>query len=94
MRALYKAEAAKALERAEKIKTFKQDIKPVAKNEFAEGSEYPSCRHSRRSADMLDLYRRAALRPAEVVAHQSGLLSDLGFARETLAFVGVGDTYV
>ncbi|KAI0741055.1 hypothetical protein C8Q76DRAFT_609267, partial [Earliella scabrosa] len=39
MRALYKAEAAKALERAEKIKTFKQDIKPVAKNEFADGEQ-------------------------------------------------------
>ncbi|TBU31057.1 hypothetical protein BD311DRAFT_657405, partial [Dichomitus squalens] len=38
-RALHKGEAAKALERAEKIKAFRQDVKPVVKDEFSEGRE-------------------------------------------------------
>ena len=36
LRALCKAEAAKALERAEKIKSVRQDIRPVAKDEFSD----------------------------------------------------------
>ncbi|PIL33578.1 hypothetical protein GSI_04201 [Ganoderma sinense ZZ0214-1] len=39
LRTQYKGEAAKALERAEKIKAVKQDIKPVVKDEFSEGEQ-------------------------------------------------------
>ncbi|KAI0359564.1 cysteine proteinase, partial [Trametes cingulata] len=39
LRALYRGQAAKALERAEKIKSVKRDIRPVAKDEFSEGRQ-------------------------------------------------------
>ncbi|TBU43387.1 hypothetical protein BD309DRAFT_991045 [Dichomitus squalens] len=38
-RALHKGEAAKALERAEKIKALRHDVKPVVKDEFSEGEQ-------------------------------------------------------
>ncbi|KAJ8473861.1 hypothetical protein ONZ51_g7595 [Trametes cubensis] len=38
-RTLYRAQAAKALERAEKIKAIKQDIRPAVKNPFAAGEQ-------------------------------------------------------
>ncbi|KAH9935228.1 uncharacterized protein BXZ73DRAFT_89556 [Epithele typhae] len=38
-RAQHKAEAAKALERAEKIKAVKQDVRPVSKDEFSESEQ-------------------------------------------------------
>lgn len=45
VRAIYKGEAAKSLERAEKIKSVRQDLKPVAKDEFSQGaaSTYAKC---------------------------------------------------
>ena len=42
LRAQCKAEAAKALERAEKIKAVKQDVRPVAKDEFSDSEPYRS----------------------------------------------------
>ncbi|KAI1791151.1 hypothetical protein LXA43DRAFT_1082820 [Ganoderma leucocontextum] len=39
LRTLYKGEAAKALERAEKIKAVRQEITPVVKDEFSEGEQ-------------------------------------------------------
>ncbi|KAI0753163.1 hypothetical protein C8Q80DRAFT_1097736, partial [Daedaleopsis nitida] len=39
LRLVYKGEAAKAVERAEKIKAVKQDIQPIAKDAFSEGEQ-------------------------------------------------------
>ena len=42
-RTLCKAEAAKALERAEKIKAVKQDVRPVPKDEFSDSTPSRLC---------------------------------------------------
>ncbi len=91
LRSLYKAEATKSLERAEKIKAIKQDLTPVVKDELSPGDIillHALCLIM--TLTVWTLFRGADVRDSKVVTHQPRVFSALGLPRVANFFIGVG----